>query len=129
MVSLLLLSHSPKIVEGAKDLALQMGGDANIITVGGSKTGELGADYDRTFAAMKEAAEQGEVVVLADLGSARLTGQMAAEALDAELQGRVFLCDAAIVEGALIAAIAISAGQSAQETLGQLQEYLLPKNE
>lgn len=129
MVSLLLLSHSPKIVEGSRDLALQMGGDANIVTVGGTKDGDLGADYDRTFEAMKKAAEQGEVVVLADLGSARLTGQMAREALDNELQERVFLCDAALVEGALIAAIAIAAGQSAAETLDQLKEYLLPKNE
>jgi PTS hybrid protein len=129
MVSLLLLSHSPKIVEGAKDLAIEMGGEANIITVGGTKAGTLGADYDRTFAAMQEAAKQGEVVVLADLGSARLTGQMAQEALDEGLKERVFLCDAAIVEGALIAAIAISAGQSAKETLEQLKDYLLPKNE
>jgi len=129
MVSLLLLSHSPKIVEGAKDLALQMGGEANILVVGGTNAGTLGADYDRTFAAMKEAAEQGDVVVLADLGSARMTGQMAQEGLDDALQGRVFLCDAALVEGALIAAIAISAGQSAEEVLGQLQEYLLPKDD
>ena len=129
MVSLLLLSHSPKIVEGAKDLALEMGGDANIIAIGGTKAGTLGADYDRTYAAMKGAAEKGEVVVLADLGSARLTGQMAHEALDDGLRERVFPCDAAIVEGALIAAIAISAGQSAQETLDQLRDYLLPKDE
>jgi PTS hybrid protein len=129
MVSLVLLSHSPKIVEGARDLAIQMGGEANIIPVGGTKAGTLGADYDKTYAAMKEAAEQGEVVVLADLGSARLTGQMAQEALDDDLRERVYLCDAALVEGALIAAIAIAAGQTAQETLDQLQEYLLPKNE
>jgi len=129
MVSLILLSHSPKIVEGAKDLALEMGGDANIITVGGTKAGTLGADYDNTYAAMEGAAASGEVIVLADLGSTRLTGQMAREALDTEMQERVFLCDAALVEGALIAAIAIAAGQSAKETLDQLQEYLLPKND
>jgi len=129
MVSLLLLSHSPKIVDGARDLALEMGGEANIIAVGGTKAGTLGTDYDRTYAVMKEAAEQGDVIVLADLGSARLTGQMAREALDDRLRDRVFPCDAAIVEGALIAAIAISAGQTAQETLDQLRDYLLPKNE
>jgi PTS hybrid protein len=129
VVSLLLISHSPKIVEGAKDLALEMGGEANIITVGGTKAGTLGADYDKTFAVMEDAAKQGEVIVLADLGSARLTGQMAREALDSELLERVYLCDAALVEGALIAAIAIAAGQSAQETLDQLQEFLLPKSD
>jgi dihydroxyacetone kinase phosphotransfer subunit len=129
MVSLLLISHSPKIAEGAKDLAQEMGGVANIITIGGTKAGTLGADYDNIFAAMGEAAEQGEVIVLADLGSARLTGQMAREALDNNLQERVFLCDAALVEGALVAAISIAAGQSAQEILDQLQEYVLPKGD
>ncbi|MCL2599939.1 MAG: dihydroxyacetone kinase phosphoryl donor subunit DhaM [Treponema sp.] len=129
MVSLLLLSHSPKIAEGAKEFAFQMTGEACIIAVGGTKTGILGTDYDRTFSAMKEAAEQGEVIVLADIGSAWLTGQMAKEALDKELGERVFLCSAALVEGALVAAIAIAADHDAKETLEQLQEYLLPKNE
>jgi PTS hybrid protein len=128
MVSLLLLSHSPKIVEGAKELALQMGGDANIIAVGGTKAVTLGADYDKTFEAMEDAARRGEVVVLADLGSARMTGQMAHESLDDSLRARVFHSDAALVEGALIAAIAIAAGQSAQEVIDELQDYLLPKD-
>jgi len=125
----MLLSHSPKIVEGAKELALEMGGEANIVTVGGTKAGTLGADYDNTLEAMRMAAEQGEVIVLTDLGSARLTGQMAKDTLDDDLQERVFLYDAALVEGALIAAISIAAGQSAEEVLGQLQDYLLPKDE
>jgi len=128
MVSLLLLSHSLKIAEGTKELALQMGGETNIVAIGGTRKGTLGSDYDSTFAAMKEAAEQGEVIVLADLGSARLTGQMAREALENEPRERVFLCEAALVEGALIAAIAIAAGQGSRETLEQLQEYLLPKD-
>jgi PTS hybrid protein len=129
MVSLMLLSHSPKIAEGAKELALQMAAESNIIAVGGTNAGALGADYDRIYAAMEEAAGQGEVVVLADLGSARLTGQMAREALDSALQERVFLCDAALVEGALAAAVSIAAGQSAAEVLDQLEEFLLPKGE
>ncbi|GHU12305.1 hypothetical protein FACS1894161_0240 [Spirochaetia bacterium] len=129
MVSLMLLSHSPKIAEGTKDLALQMAADANIIAVGGTNAGTLGADYDRIYAAMEEAVKQGEVVVLADLGSARLTGQMAREALDETLQERVYLSDAALVEGAVAAAVAVGAGQSAAEVLDQIQEFLLPKGD
>ncbi|MCL2190997.1 MAG: dihydroxyacetone kinase phosphoryl donor subunit DhaM [Treponema sp.] len=128
MTSLLILSHSPKIAEGAKEFALQMTGENCIIAIGGTKTGTFGTDYDRTLAEMKKAAEQGEVIVLADIGSARLTGQMAREALDDSLRENVFLSDAALVEGALIAAIAIAANQNAKEILFQLQEYLLPKD-
>jgi PTS hybrid protein len=128
MVSLLLISHSPKIVEGARDLALEMGGNATILTVGGTKAGTLGADYDKTFELMQEAAQQGDVLVLVDLGSARLTGQMAREALESDLQEHVYLCDAAIVEGALIAAIAIAAGVDIKNIIEQLKEYVLPKD-
>ena len=127
MVSLLILSHSPKIAEGVKDFVFQMTGETNVIAIGGTKTGTFGTDYDRTFAAMQKAAKRGEVIVLADIGSARLTGQTAMDMLSGELRGRVFPCDAALVEGALIAAIAIAAGQSAGEAMDQLGEYLLPK--
>jgi PTS hybrid protein len=129
MVSLLLLSHSPKIAEGTRELALQMAADANIIAIGGTNAGTLGADYDRIYAAMEEAAKQGEVVVLADLGSARLTGQMARESLDADLRERIFLCDAALVEGSVAAAVSIAAGQNVACALEQMEEFVLPKGE
>jgi dihydroxyacetone kinase phosphotransfer subunit len=129
VVSLLLLSHSPKIAEGIKDLAMQMAEEACVIAVGGTKAGTLGADYDSTFTAMKDAAKKGDVIVLCDLGSARMTGQMAKDALDPALQNHVFLSNAAIVEGSLIVAIAIAAGENADGILRQLDEYLLPKDE
>ena len=127
IVSLLLLSHSPKIAEGVKDFALQMTGETNIVAIGGTNTGTFGTDFDGTFAAMSEAAAKGEVIVLSDIGSARVTGQMAKEMLKGKLRKRVFLCDAALVEGSLVAAIAIAAGYSVEETLEQLKQFLLPK--
>ncbi|GHV76452.1 hypothetical protein AGMMS49942_12730 [Spirochaetia bacterium] len=128
MVSLLLLSHSAKVVEGTRDVALQMAGDAEIAIVGGTKDGSLGADFDETLATLRKLVQKGDVIVLSDLGSARMTGQMAAEALDVELQKRVHLCDAALVEGGLVAAIAIAAGQDTEAILEQLQEYVLNKD-
>jgi dihydroxyacetone kinase phosphotransfer subunit len=128
VAALLLLSHSAKIVEGIREMALEMGGDeGTVIAIGGTKAGTLGADYDRIFASMQSAARAGEVLVLADLGSARLTGEMAREALDADLQARVFLSDAAIVEGALVAAVSLSAGDSAQSVLKDLEDFTVPK--
>jgi dihydroxyacetone kinase phosphotransfer subunit len=128
MVSLVLLSHSRKIVEGAKELALQMGGEANILAVGGTKDGALGADFDATLEALQQAAAQGDVVVLADLGSARMTGGMAKDALDPPLQEHVHLCDAALVEGALLAAVSIAGGDSVQAVLEGLQPLVLDKD-
>jgi dihydroxyacetone kinase phosphotransfer subunit len=128
MVSLILLSHSPKIVEGVRDMALEMGGnDSNIFAIGGTKAGTLGADYDRIFELLQSAARAGEALVLTDLGSVRLTSEMAREALEPELQNRVFLSDAAIVEGALIAAVSIAAGDNAESVLKDLEEFNVPK--
>jgi PTS hybrid protein len=127
MVSLMLLSHSLKVVEGTRDIAREMGGHANIIAIGGTKDGSLGADFDKIFEAMQEAAASGEVIVLADLGSARLTGETAREALDPALQEKVFLSDAALVEGGLVAAVSISGGCNAESALKDLEEFVLPK--
>lgn len=127
MVTLLLLSHSPKIVEGIRDLAMEMAAEANIVPIGGTKAGTLGSDFDRTFEAMDKAARAGEVVVIADLGSAKSTGEMAQEALDPELQSRVFLSDAALVEGAISAAVSIAGGLSAERVLAELEDYRLEK--
>lgn len=127
MVSLVLISHSPKIVEGIRDLSLEMAPGANIIPVGGNKSGGLGSDFDNTLAVLEKAAAAGEVVVLADLGSAKMTGEMARDALDPALQERVFLCDAALVEGGLTAAVCIAGGVSAANVIAELEEYILDK--
>lgn len=128
MAALMILSHSSKIAEGVKELAEEMAGGASIVAVGGTNDGRLGADFDATLAAMEAAAAAGEVIVLADLGSTRMTAQMAREALEDELQGRVFLSDAALVEGGVIAAVAAAAGLSAADVLKQLQDFQLQKD-
>lgn len=127
MTTLMLLSHSPKIVEGIRDLAMEMASEANIVPVGGNNAGGLGSDFDRTFAALEAAAKTGEVVLLADLGSAKMTGEMAREALSAELQSRVFLSDAALVEGGIVAAVAIAGGGGADAVIAELKEYAIDK--
>lgn len=127
MVSLLILSHSPKIAEGIRDLALEMAGEAPIRAIGGTKDGTLGADFDATLAALEEATAKGDVIAMADLGSTRMTVQMALESLPEEQQAKVHLSDAAIVEGGVVAAVAMGAGLDAASILEQLEEFVLNK--
>lgn len=127
MVSLLILSHSPRIAEGTRELALEMGGEANIIAIGGTKDGFLGADFDATKQAMMDNAVNGDVIVLADMGSTRMTAQMAAEDLDPSLQARIHMSDAALVEGAVVAAVAVAGGLDVAAVLEQLQDFELEK--
>lgn len=128
MATLIILSHSPKIADGTKELAMEMAADANIVAVGGTCDGTLGADYDATLAALESAAQQGDVIVLADLGSTRMTVQMVYEALDEDLQAKVHLCDAALVEGSIVAAVGISAGLDMDTILGQMKSVMLKKD-
>ena len=52
------------------------------------------------------------VLILFDLGSARLVAEMALEQLSAERRARILLSDAPIVEGAVVAAVEASIGSA-----------------
>lgn len=123
MVGIVIVSHSSKIAEGVKDLALQMAGENQpILAVGGTETGEIGTDPVRIQAAMEEA-DQGEgVVVLADLGSAIMSVGLAKEMMDPDLARKVYLANAPLVEGAVGAAVEAAAGSSVAEVLQTAQE-------
>lgn len=128
MAILVILSHSPKIAEGTRELAQEMAADADIISIGGTEDGRLGADYDRTLTALSYAASEGGAIVLADLGSTRMTAQMAYDELDEEQRALVHLCDAALVEGSIVAAVGLSAGLDMDTILGQMDRVMLKKD-
>jgi phosphoenolpyruvate---glycerone phosphotransferase subunit DhaM len=113
MIGLLIVSHSRKLAEGVRDLAGQVAnGQVPIAAVGGLDDGSLGTNAE----AIRLAAEQlpgDEVLVLMDLGSAVLSTEMALEGF-----GRPFvLCDAPLVEGAVLAAVEASVGADLARTV------------
>lgn len=120
MVGLVVVSHSPELASGLVALAGQMAGpDVRIEAVGGGPDGALGTDGDRVDAAIARA-ESGEgVVVLGDLGSAILTIRAV---LERQSNGHVVLADAPIVEGAVAAAVASSAGASLADVTRAAEE-------
>lgn len=105
MTALVLVSHSARLAEGLVELAGQMAPEVSVTGIGGIE-GELGTDFEGVLGAL-EAAE-GEVVVLYDLGSARMTAEMAIESL-AEPE-RALLVEAPFVEGTVAAAVAAQGG-------------------
>jgi len=113
VVGIVIVSHSAQIASGTAELAAQMAGpEVRIEPAGGDHLGGLGTDGARVHAAIETADSGAGVVVLGDLGSAILTVQ-------AELEGRengqVVLADAPLVEGAVAAAVAASAGLALPE--------------
>ena len=109
MVGIVIVSHSRKIAEGVRDLALQMAGEHKaIIACGGMEDGSIGTDTVLIMEAIKEADDGDGVCVLCDLGSAILSTQTAMDLLDEPI--KVVIADAPILEGAISCAINASFG-------------------
>ena len=118
MVSLVIVSHSAKIAEGVREISAEMAGEElKIVAAGGMSDGAIGTDAVRISEAIREADSGNGVVVLADLGSAILSTDMALEFLGADWRNRVRIADAPIVEGALGAAISASTGAPIDEVV------------
>ena len=112
-VTLVVVSHSEKIADGAVELAAQMAPDVLILPAGGTDDGRIGTSLERVMAALEQAADVNSdgIVVLTDLGSAVMTAESAVEfAAD---PSTVLLADAPLVEGLVAAAVAAQAGADA----------------
>ncbi len=110
-IALVIVSHSPKIAEGTKELAAAMATDIHIGAAGGNPAGGLGSDFDLIESTVNEALEASGgkgVVVLTDLGSATLTVDSVVDfADDPDL---IRYAPGPIVEGAVAAAVASAQG-------------------
>ena len=112
-VGIVIVSHSPKVAEGAADMVRQMVGDeVPLAYTGGTADGALGTDVANIIAAIDQAWSDAGVAILVDLGGAETNSEMAIEMLAPEKRERVVVCNAPIVEGAVIAATEASGGSS-----------------
>ncbi|VTR77095.1 dihydroxyacetone kinase phosphoryl donor subunit DhaM [Cellulomonas hominis] len=118
-VSLVLVSHSATLAEGARELAAQMAPEVLILTAGGDGAGGLGTSFDLVEQALTEATADGRsAVVLTDLGSAVLTTESVLDLLDEDVAARVHLADAPFVEAAVAAGVTAAGGAPVGEVLG-----------
>lgn len=117
-VSIVVVSHSEKIADGAVELAAQMAPDVMILAAGGTDDGRIGTSLEKVLAALEGASGQAAgtgaegTVVLTDLGSAVMTAESALEFL--ENPAGVLLADAPLVEGLVAAAVAAQGGADVQ---------------
>jgi phosphoenolpyruvate---glycerone phosphotransferase subunit DhaM len=108
LVGLVLVSHSAKLAGGLAELAGQMAPDVRILPAGGLPDGTLGTDFDAVSAALDRAESGAGVVLLYDLGSAKMTADLAVEMLGDP--NRCAVADGPFVEGAVAAAVAAQGG-------------------
>jgi PTS hybrid protein len=110
-VGIVIVSHSAKVAEGAADMVRQMVGTAvSVAHTGGNPDGGLGTDVAAITAAINSAWSDAGVAILVDLGGAETNSEMAIEMLEDDRRARVVMCNAPIVEGAVIAATEASGG-------------------
>lgn len=133
-VALVIVSHSAQLAEGVVELAGQMAhGDARLFAAGGTDDGRLGTSMSKVLHALEEADSPDGVLILIDLGSARLVAEMAIEQLAPARRARVLISDAPLVEGAVVAAVQASVGSSLTEVAETAHEAIhlgkLPQRE
>jgi PTS hybrid protein len=120
-IGLVIVSHSEKIAEGVVELAAQMAPDVLLVAAGGAGDGagpaRIGTSFERVQAALEQASAGDGVVILTDLGSAVMTAEMVLEFLEPDARDSVRLAQAALVEGAVAAAVQAQGGASLDEVV------------
>lgn len=122
-VGIVIVSHSPLVAEGAADMVRQMVGDeVRLAWCGGDPDGGLGTSVGAILEAIDRAWTEKGVAVLVDLGGAETNSEMAIEMLPEDRQGRVVVCNAPIVEGAVMAATEASGGATLDQVRRTAEE-------
>jgi len=124
-VSIVIVSHSPQVARGAADMVREMvGEEVQVAHCGGNPAGGLGTDVMAIKSAIESVYSQKGVAILVDLGGAETNSEMAVEMLPAEMGERVVICNAPIVEGAVMAATEAAGGASLEAVQATAEEFL-----
>jgi dihydroxyacetone kinase phosphotransfer subunit len=122
-VGIVIVSHSPDVAKGTADMVRQMvGTDVPLAFTGGDPGGGLGTSVEKIMAAIDEAWSEKGVAILVDLGGAETNSEMAIELGPEERRGRIVVCNAPIVEGAVMAATEAWGGASLDEVRRTAEE-------
>ncbi|WP_349436013.1 dihydroxyacetone kinase phosphoryl donor subunit DhaM [Pararhizobium sp. A13] len=122
-VGIVIVSHSPLVARGAADMVRQMVGDSvPLAWCGGNPAGGLGTDPGTILKAIEEAWSDAGVAIFVDLGGAETNSEMAIEMIGKVRAARIVICNAPIVEGAVIAAAEASGGASLAKVVATAQE-------
>jgi PTS hybrid protein len=105
MVGIVIVSHSRELADSIVEFTKMMAPEALIRAAGGMDDGTLGTSYEKIYQAI-------EVLVMMDMGSAVMTTEMVLEEMSDK---KIEMIDCPIVEGAVAATVAASAGADFEE--------------
>lgn len=122
-VGIVIVSHSKHVARGTADMVRQMvGEEVPLAWAGGNLERGLGTDLLSIKDALEKAWSPAGVAVLVDLGGAETNTEMAIEMLPREWQERIVICNAPIVEGAVMAATESSGGGTLADVCATAEE-------
>ena len=125
-VGIVIVSHSADVARGTAMMVEQMvGHEVPLGWCGGDPDGGLGTNVEAIMAAIDKAWSEKGVAILVDLGGAETNSEMAIEMLPEARRGRVVVCNAPVVEGAVMAATEAASGASL-EVVRRTAEELTP---
>lgn len=118
-VGLVLISHSPKIVEGVKDIISQVVQNVPIELAGGTDDGEIGTSIEKIQAAIERANSEKGVLLIYDIGSAKMNAELAIEMSGAV---NIQIAEVPLVEGAYVAAVESGMNKSLDEVKAAVEK-------
>ena len=122
-VGIVIVSHSADVARGTAAMVRQMvGDDVPLAHCGGDADGGLGTSVENIIKAIEAAWSEKGVAILVDLGGAETNSEMAIEMLDPHRQSKVVVCNAPILEGAVMAATEAWGGASLEDVRRTAEE-------
>ena len=122
-VGIVIVSHSPLVAEGTADMVRQMvGEEVPLAWCGGNGEGGLGTSVGAIMEAIDRAWSEAGVAILVDLGGAETNSEMAVEMIGEPRSEKIVICNAPIVEGAVMAATEASGGAPLKDVVATAHE-------
>jgi dihydroxyacetone kinase phosphotransfer subunit len=122
-VAIVIVSHSALVAQGAADMVREMVGDeVRVAACGGNPDGGLGTNVAAIRDAIDSVYGPAGVAILVDLGGAETNSEMAIELLPQDRQDKVVICNAPIVEGAVMAATEAAGGSALAQVRATAEE-------
>ena len=95
-----------------------VGDEVPLAWCGGNPDGGLGTSVEAIMEAIDKAWSEAGVAILVDLGGAETNSEMAVEMIGEPRASKIVVCNAPIVEGAVMAATEASGGASLERSRG-----------
>jgi PTS hybrid protein len=122
-VGIVIVSHSFDVAKGAADMVRQMvGEEVRVAFCGGNSMGGLGTDVAQILRAIDSIWSPKGLAIMVDLGGAETNSEIAVEMLPAERRGSIVICNAPIVEGAVMAAAEAAGGGTLERVCAAAEE-------